>query len=238
MLPSDLRAASDFTVSALRSVTDRDWSVPAGSLDWDCAFTVAHVVGALTKYTVYLAAGATRWSPIVTSPHPDATPDALLDGLEIGAAALAFVASHVDDETLGYHAWGMSDRSASLARGAEEVLVHGWDVAQGLGADFEPPAEVCAAVVARRYPWAATGGMEAGVVEGATKRAGPVNAGAAGPWATLLVAAGRTDEPAWVPVECPLSEWDGERPAGGQPAAVAWTKDDGSGHWVPTYPES
>lgn len=216
MQPSDLLAATDYTVGALRPAADRDWTVLAGSLEWDCAFTVAHVAGALTKYTLYLAAATTRWSPLVTNAHAQASPDTLLDGVEIGAASLVFVASHVDDATRGYHAWGMSDRSASLARGAEEVLVHGWDVAQGLGLAFDPPAEVCAAVVARRYPWAGD---------------------AADPWATLLVASGRTDEPAWTPVEGPLEEWDGERPAGGRPPAIAWTWDDASGAWIPTHPE-
>ena len=153
MRSSDLLAATEFTAGVLRAGTDRDWSVRAGSLDWDVAFTVAHVAGAMTKYAMYLAAAATKWSPLLTSGDQRATNEQLLDGMSISAGALAFVASHVDTATRGFHAYGMGDAPATLARAANEVLVHGWDVAGGLGLAFDPPPSVCAPVLRRRHPW-------------------------------------------------------------------------------------
>lgn len=144
MRPADLLAATEFALGALRPVTDRDWSVRAGSLEWDVAYTVAHVAGSMAKATTYLASATTMWSPLVTTGHPKATNDQLLDGVEVSALGLAFVAAHVDDSTRGFHAWGMSDAAAFLARGGNETLVHGWDVASGLGIAFDPAHRSCA----------------------------------------------------------------------------------------------
>lgn len=147
MRPTDLLAATEFVLDALRPVTDRDWSVRAGSLEWDIAFTVAHVAGSMTKAATYLAAAATTWSPLVISGDTRATNDQLLDGVEVSARGLAFVAAHVEGSSRGFHAWGMGDAAAFLARGANEVLVHGWDVASGLGIAYDPPPQVCAPIV-------------------------------------------------------------------------------------------
>jgi uncharacterized protein (TIGR03083 family) len=210
-----LLAATEFAVRTLRGVADRDWSVRAGSLDWDVSFTVAHVAGAITKYTTYLAATATRWSPLIVSRDPRATNDQLLDGVDISARGLAFVASHVDAAARGFHAWGMSDASSSLARAANEVLVHGWDAATGLGIAFDPPPSVCSPVLRRRHPW----------VDADTE-----------PWATLLAANGRTGGPNRIALEMPLDEWDGNPPSGGpQPPAIAWEWDATTARWTPTY---
>jgi hypothetical protein len=74
------------------------------------------------------------------------------------------------------------------------VLVHGADLAAGLGVDFEPPAEVCEHVVRRLFPWA------------------PADAPS---WAALRWANGRAPlgdrlpERKWLWHCAPLDEWDG-----------------------------
>ena len=133
-------------------------------------------------------------------------PADLLASTEVALGALRPVA---------FHAWGMGDAEAFLARGANEVLVHGWDVATGLGLAFDPPTEVCAPIVRRRFPWVSDDVDH---------------------WATLLTAEGRDGGPRWIPLEIPLEEWDGVAPAGPRPPAIAWEWDPGSTRWVPTYP--
>jgi hypothetical protein len=93
-----------------------------------------------------------------------------------------------------YHPAGMADRSGFCAMGADEILVHTHDIASGLALDFVPPADLCAAVVARLFPWAPSG---------------------EGPWATLLWCNGRHPlgghdrlDPNWGWHCAPLSEWD------------------------------
>lgn len=215
MRAADLLAATEFTLRALRPTADRDWSVRAGSLDWDVATTVAHVAGSLLKAATYLASEATTWSPLVISRDPRATNDQLLDALETSARGLAFVADHVEDSTRGFHAWGMGDAAAFLARGANEVLVHGWDAASGLDVPFDPPPELGAPIVRRRHPWLREDDE---------------------PWTTLLRASGRMGEHHWIPVEVPLADWDGAEPTAAQPPAIAWTWDAAAARWVATHP--
>lgn len=226
MRSEDLVDATDYVVGVLRGAVAEDWSVPASGLDWDVSFTVAHIAGGITKGITYLASGATRWSPLVISKHSEAEPDNLLDGVEIAVSALAFVAAHIDPLQRAFHARGMDDSSGFLARGATEVLVHGWDVATALGLTLDPPQDVCRRVVARKYPWASDD---------------------LDPWTTLLTATGRLGGPAWEPIEVPLAEWDGVKPttaspvgyeSGGEPslAAIAWTWDQDRAKWIPTYP--
>src|SRR5207302_6581811 len=143
---------------------------------------------------------------------PRATNGQLLDGVELAARGLAFVAAHVGESTRGFHAWGMGDAAAFLARGADEVLVHGWDVASGLGIAFDPPPDVCAPILRRRFPWVAND---------------------VDPWPTLLTAEGRAGAAHWLPVEVPLEEWDGVAPSEPRPPAIAWEPDAATARWVP-----
>jgi len=213
--PADLLDATDFALSELRPLAERDWSVPAGTLEWDVAFTVAHVAAHMTKATTYLASAATRWSPLVNTRDSRATNDQLLDSIEISARALAFVATHVGAATRAFHAWGMGDASAFLARAANEVLVHGWDVASGLGVTFTPPPNLVEPVLRRRLPWVAAD---------------------EDPWLALLRAEGRIGDERSFPVESPLDDWNGTVPDGSQPPAIAWEWNAGENRWVPTYP--
>ena len=210
MQVSDFLAVAECALDALRATTDRDWTVRAGSLDWDVTFTLGHTAHGVTKWAMYLPAGATKWSPLVVSSNPTATNDQLLDGLDISARGLAFVAAHVDAGTVAFHQWAMGDTSSFLARAANEVLIHSWDVAQGLGTDFAPAPVLCTPILRRSFPWADE---------------------TADPWVTLLTANGRTGSEPWIPFEAPLAEWDGHVPVP-RPPATAWQLDQ-SGRWTP-----
>ena len=84
--------------------------------------------------------------------------------------------------TRAWHPYGTSDPEGFAAMGVVETLVHGHDVAQGLGLPWEPSADLCARVLNRLFPGA------------------PADAH---PWAALLWATGRAD----LPDRPRLSEW-------------------------------
>lgn len=210
----EFRAATESAVGALRAMAERDWTVRAGTLDWDIALTVTHIAAGATKYAVYLAAGATRWSPLVISANPRATNDQLIDAVEISADGLAFVAGRADPTAVGFHAWGMSDASSFLARAANEAVIHAWDAAQGLGITYEPAPHVCIPILRRRYPWLDD---------------------VDDPWVTLLTANARMGDEFWIPLEVPLRDWDGMPPRSARPPAIAWERD-ASARWVAIYP--
>jgi hypothetical protein len=88
-----------------------------------------------------------------------------------------------------------TDAAGFAAMHCDELLVHGYDIALGLGVAFEPPPDLVRCVRDRLFPWTPAGD----------------------PWTTLLWCNGRVALPDherltdwwWHPA--PLSTWDGTR---------------------------
>ena len=194
---ADLRVAVTYTATVLApyAATD-DWDRPAGSLAWSCRQTLAHAVDACNWYAGLLAR-AGDGDLTVAEVSQAVPPGALLDCLVSAGTVLSAVVSAAGSSDRGYHEMGSPDRTGYAAMGADEVLVHGWDIASGFGVEFEPPEAVCTAVVQRLFPWT------------------PAELVADDPWRALLWANGRTalaDRPlltAWGWWCRPLDEWDG-----------------------------
>jgi hypothetical protein len=97
----------------------------------------------------------------------------------------------------GWHPFGVADRSGFAAMACDEILVHCFDIATGLGLPFAPLPVVPGAVARRIFPWTQD------VVDGDD-------------WQALLWANGRAplrDRPPerdWLWHCAPLDEWDGE----------------------------
>ncbi|MGH2615534.1 MAG: hypothetical protein ACRDJC_09870 [Thermomicrobiales bacterium] len=193
--PDDLLAAAAVARAALAPALDRDWSVPAGDLEWSCRRTLDHIIDALINYAGNLAIRSTehRASPDVdTSQRPVAV---ALTMVEAAAAILAEVVRAAPPGARGFHEAGMADACGFVAMGCEEILVHSNDIAQGLGVTLYPPAGLAARVRSRLFPWAPSD---------------------VDPWDALRWAAGRTALPAsprlgpdWGWHCAPLAEWDG-----------------------------
>ena len=177
--PADVfRAALDLAVASLRGLVGRDWSVPAGTLEWSCSQTMEHLVDVIFSYAFQLASGAEGgflpFEPLRASPR--ATPDDLLRGLRGAGEILAAVLRSVPLEASasdGVLQLGVADWAA---RGAYEVVVHTHDVLAGLAVAFEPPAPMCAWVLASPTLW---------MIDRESAAA------AADPWAALLLGSGR-----------------------------------------------
>ena len=54
----ELAAVSKLTHESLARVVDKDWSLPAGTLEWTCLQTVDHMVDCVFSYSMQLAARA------------------------------------------------------------------------------------------------------------------------------------------------------------------------------------
>jgi hypothetical protein len=129
-------------------------------------------------------------------PDTDASPGVLLDVTLSSAALLAAAVSAAAPDDRGWHPWGIADRSGFAAMGADEILVHGSDLAAALGVKYQPPASLCRSVLRRLFPWAP--------------------ADVSDPWKALLWANGRASlggapEPDeyWRWHCAPLDTWDG-----------------------------
>jgi hypothetical protein len=219
--PEHLLHAAELADAALAPHERSDWSVPAGDLDWDVETTIVHIIGALTKETLYLASRSTRFIAISPGKFRDTTPSDLVRSIVPAAQALANTADSSPPGALAYHGTGMTDAGGYLAMGCGELLVHTWDACRGLDVDFSGSDDVAAAVLARTFPW----------VESHD-----------GPWRTLLWALGRialADRPRLeadgIPgLREPLHTWDGTPPNPRRGDIVEWVLEPDGG-WQPVY---
>lgn len=194
LTPDDVQRSAHIAVATLRPVLDRDWSVPAGDLEWDCRRTLDHIVDSLFFYSALLASRATARLAPPRNGDPQATPEQLLGTLRVTADVLAEVGRAAPPGVRAFHPAGLADRCGWMALGCEEILLHTDDIAQGLGVPFRPPDDLATRVTVRLFPWAPAGD----------------------PWAVLRWAAGRAALPGherlgpdWYWHCAPLAEWDG-----------------------------
>ena len=152
----DLDAAVSTTVTTLRPATGRDWSVPAGALEWDCWHTAEHIGDCLLSYAGQLVAQpTTRFVRFEVYADKDASPAEVLEFAEAGGRIPAATVRTSSPQVRGWHPTGMADPEGFAGMGCIEALVHGHDIAQGLGLALEPPRQVCTRVLARLFPHAA-----------------------------------------------------------------------------------
>ena len=131
--------------------TGRDWSVPAGSLEWTCWETAVHVAHDLLAYAGQLAGRPSdAYLPLdLTVPTGTAPRDVLAVVSACGALLRTMVATAGADAR-AWH-WGPTDPSGFAAMGVNETLMHTLDITRGLGIDWLPPAPLCAGVLDRLF---------------------------------------------------------------------------------------
>jgi hypothetical protein len=196
MRPEDLERSAAFVQATFDPAAAADWSVPAGDLTWTCRRTLDHIVDCHFFYAQHLALRSAERLPSIRDGDASVGVDGALASVRGGAAILAAVASAAPPEVRAYHPAGKADPEGFVAMGADETLVHAWDIARGLGLAFDPPPELAAPVLARLFPWA------------------PADTH---PWPALLWCNGRIalgDRPRqdrdWYWHCAPLDEWTGE----------------------------
>jgi hypothetical protein len=154
---TDVEQAVAEMVRVLTPYQSRDWRGPAGSLEWSCWTTAAHVAHDLLAYAGQVAARpGSAYLPFDLVIHRDASPR---DVLQVVIASGRLLSSAVAGAGPGERAWhwGATDPGGFAALGVNETLVHTHDIAQGLGISWVPPARLSAAVLARLFPDAPDG---------------------------------------------------------------------------------
>ncbi len=152
LAPDDVVAAAETAQAALRPVIGRDWSVRAGTLDWDVGQTITHMIGATAKYTLYLASRCEHFIGLSVTRWPDATNEEVIDSLVPVATGLAAVAAVTPPGVRAYHVTGPSSASDYIGHACVELLVHTDDALSGLGVAFTPPTGLCERVLAQQFP--------------------------------------------------------------------------------------
>lgn len=146
---ADFDELSRLVVEAWQSGLDRDWSVPAGTLEWSCFTTADHTVDCVFSYALFLASRRQDRYPPFTELHalPEATPADIVNGLRAVSTMLLAVIAEAPPATRSvisgppFLATGTPQDFA--ARGGLELILHAHDVCTGLGIRFEPPRDLC-----------------------------------------------------------------------------------------------
>jgi hypothetical protein len=128
--PEHVLEAAYVLRAALAPHLHRDWSVRAGDLTWSCQETLLHAAD--VWYAMELSSQSRDWLPPLLAWRAGLTPEEGLAAYDAAAALLATVMQGVPLEARGYHGQP-TDAEGFAAMHCDEVLVHGYDIARGLG---------------------------------------------------------------------------------------------------------
>ncbi|MDQ1535513.1 MAG: hypothetical protein QOF28_3274 [Actinomycetota bacterium] len=174
----DFDHLSRLVIDLWGSAVDRDWSVPAGTLEWSCFTTADHTVDCVFSYALFLASRRQDIYPNFTELHalPGARPADLVHGLRAVCTMLTAVVTLAEP---GARAIIWSGHTAPApdfaARGGLELILHAHDVCTGLRVPFDPPRNLCRRLRDHTRDWPV----------------GPTLATTADPWSDLLERSGR-----------------------------------------------
>src|SRR3954471_8365147 len=98
----DVRVAAQSSYDALQPVSEADWSVSAGTLEWTCRATLEHLLTALDKYSRWLATPYAEATPPHQFRDPNLSIAQLLALLKLRAGVLAAVVTAADPTARGF----------------------------------------------------------------------------------------------------------------------------------------
>ncbi|MFJ9541689.1 GNAT family N-acetyltransferase [Streptomyces sp. NPDC101225] len=181
-----VQEAVEGCVAVLRTAADRDWTaVRAGRLEWNCHETAFHIAEDLIAYAANLAGRAQdAYVPFDITLDEGTGNAGLLQVIETTGALFAATLRTTPREVRAFHPYPFrsANREGFAAMGVAEVLAHTYDIAEGLGLAYEPPATLPEFVLTHIFPHV---------------QPGPDH------WRTLLWATGRGD----LPGRAPVTEW-------------------------------
>jgi hypothetical protein len=154
----DLYELSDLVAAAWTSAADRDWSVPAGTVEWSCTRTANHAVDCVYAPAFFLASRRLdRYPETGLTMSPDPTPALLVESLGLATRFLVAVVNDAPSDARSI-IFRRPDAVIGapadfLPRGAMELILHAHDVCAGLGVPFEPATGLCHRLCEHTRPW-------------------------------------------------------------------------------------
>ena len=154
----DFQALSDQVLDAWGSAVDRDWSVPAGTLEWSCLYTAEHTVDCVFSYALFLASRKQDGYPAFgeLKALPGATAADMVDGLRASTNLLAATIGAAGPEVraiIRQRPVTTAPPGDFAARGGLELILHAHDVCAGLGVPFAPPGDLCRRLFDHTRDW-------------------------------------------------------------------------------------
>jgi hypothetical protein len=153
----DVEQAVAEMVRVLTPYESADWQLRAGTLDWSCWTTAAHVAHDLLAYAGQVAARPdSAYLPFDLVVRQDASPRDLLRIVASCGRLLNNALAASEPTARAWH-WGPTDPSGFAALGVTETLMHTYDITEGFGIGWRPPERLCTAALARLFPDAPAG---------------------------------------------------------------------------------
>jgi hypothetical protein len=159
-IADDLCVLSDLVGSTWLAAADRDWTVPAGTLEWTCLATADHAVDCVYAPAFFLASRLVDAYPEAggdLTMGERATPALLVESLGIATRMLVAVVNDASDDVRAVifrrPEMVTAPPADFLPRGAMELILHAHDVCSGLRVPFEPPADLCRRLCEHTRPW-------------------------------------------------------------------------------------
>src|SRR5262245_42358090 len=156
----DLSTLSDLISDAWSAAADRDWSVPAGTVEWSCLKTADHAVDCVYAPAFFLASRKTDGYPDAGGDltlGEAATPALLVQSLEIATRILVAVVHDAEPDVraviFGRPLLLLGAPEDFVPRAALELSLHAHDVCAGLGVPFEPPSDLAHRLREHTRPW-------------------------------------------------------------------------------------
>jgi hypothetical protein len=177
---------TEYVAAAWERGVDRDWSVRAGTMDWSCTKTADHAYDATLAVGFFLASRRRDrypdWGGVMSVGDPP-WPAQLIEAIEVAGRLVAGVIATTPEDVRAI-IWRRPEPTVAppsefAARAALEAVLHGHDVAAGLGVPFEPPEGLCARLRDHTRDWP---------MWGASWKPLPHTAD---PWEDLLTGSGR-----------------------------------------------
>jgi hypothetical protein len=161
----------------LAGVPASAWELPAANVGWSCWRTADHISGDFAHYAAQII-GQPRDHYVKFSFDTSraTTPAELREVVRVAGGLLAAAVRTAGPRCLGWHPHGYFTAAGFAAIGAAEGLIHGHDIAAGLGIAWSPGPRLCEQVLSAVFPDAE-------------------NSAGSSALSTLLIQTGRDDRP-------------------------------------------
>ncbi|MFI1995641.1 CPCC family cysteine-rich protein [Actinoplanes sp. NPDC020271] len=152
MEAQDLQRAVRMMGEVLEPLSAQDWSAAAGTLDWTCRETPAHIGHQLLAYAAQVAGQAKdAYLPLDLVIHDGVPVQDALAAVEACGGLLVAALRAAGPDMRAWHL-GPCDVSGFAALGAAEVVLHTHDITQGLKANWRLPARFSTRILDRLAP--------------------------------------------------------------------------------------
>ena len=154
----DLHALTAYVAERWWEGSDRDWSVPAGTLTWSCTETADHAVDTVFAPAFFLASRKQDAYPDMGGRFSCGASAQPIQALEVASRVLTAVVAEAPADVRAVlfrrpHIV-IAPPADFIPRGAMEMLLHAHDVCAGLLVPFEPPADLCRRLRDHTRRWA------------------------------------------------------------------------------------